>query len=153
SRFNLSLKICLQCNSLLLTVEHHNIGRKIISIAFGKTLSYILLGTEAFVRGYGVDNSFHYYFCTFKRVTQPAQIVCLILAALLLFTACEASPNSPPVTLNGHVHIDGSTALQPLVSKAATLFHSKYPQVQIIVDGGGSVTGLGDVTSHKVDIG
>ena len=49
--------------------------------------------------------------------------------------------------------MDGSTALQPLVTQAASLFMQQHPQVHIDVNGGGSVTGLDDVTSQKVDIG
>src|SRR5579883_309855 len=75
------------------------------------------------------------------------------LSALLLLAACTGPFTNPPAALSGHLQIDGSTALQPLVSKAATLFQQEHPQVRINVSGGGSITGLNDVTSHKVDIG
>lgn len=88
-----------------------------------------------------------------RQPLRLARSVLLAFTALFLFTACEASFGSPPVSLSGHIRVDGSTALQPLVTKAATLFHQQHPQVQIEVSGGGSLTGLNDVTSHKVDIG
>ncbi|HET8842012.1 MAG TPA: phosphate ABC transporter substrate-binding protein [Ktedonobacteraceae bacterium] len=100
-----------------------------------------------------MNTSFHHTLLYLKRAARPVPVICLMLAIFCLFTACEASFGSSSAPLSGHIRIDGSTALQPLVSKAATLFHNKYPQVQIQVDGGGSVTGLNDVTTHKVDIG
>lgn len=94
-----------------------------------------------------------------KRVARPLKLVGFFSGLLLLLSAC-AGPfgsagifGSAPTPLSGHLTVDGSTALQPLVSKAATLFQQAYPQVHIDVNGGGSVTGLNDVTSRKVDIG
>jgi phosphate transport system substrate-binding protein len=51
------------------------------------------------------------------------------------------------------VKIVGSTALLPLVAKAADLFHQSHPGIQITVEGGGSLAGLDAVTNHKTDIG
>src|SRR5258708_20707643 len=72
---------------------------------------------------------------------------------LLLFAGCAGPFDSTPAPLSGHISVDGSTALQPLVSKAATRFQQTYPQVHIDLKGGGSLTGLKDVTTRKVDIG
>ncbi len=47
----------------------------------------------------------------------------------------------------------GSTALQPLATAAASLFQKQHPQVQIEVQGGGSLSGLKAVTSQQADIG
>jgi phosphate transport system substrate-binding protein len=55
--------------------------------------------------------------------------------------------------IGGTIHLVGSTALLPLATRAASLFHQQYPAVKVIVEGGGSVTGLNAVTSHKADIG
>jgi len=88
-----------------------------------------------------------------KRVARPLKIVALFSGLLLLLAACAGPFGSASTPLSGHLTIDGSTALQPLVSKAATLFQQTYPQVHIDVKGGGSLTGLKDVTSRKVDIG
>jgi phosphate transport system substrate-binding protein len=80
-------------------------------------------------------------------------LLAFTLGALIFLTACTTPFSSSPTNLSGKITVDGSTALQPLVSKAATLFEKQYPQVHITVNGGGSVTGLNDVTGHKVDIG
>ncbi len=88
-----------------------------------------------------------------KRATRSLQLIALALGMLLLFAGCAGPFDSTPAPLSGHISVDGSTALQPLVSKAATLFQQTYPQVHIDVKGGGSLTGLKDVTTRKVDIG
>ncbi len=71
----------------------------------------------------------------------------------VLLAACATPFNSTTAPLSGRITVDGSTALQPLVSRAEALFEKTYPQVHIEVGGGGSLTGLNDVTTHKVDIG
>jgi phosphate transport system substrate-binding protein len=84
---------------------------------------------------------------------RPLQIVALFSSLLLLLVACSSPFDSTSAPLSGTIQVDGSTALQPLVTKAAGLFEQAYPNVHITVNGGGSVTGLNDVSSHKVDIG
>jgi phosphate transport system substrate-binding protein len=49
--------------------------------------------------------------------------------------------------------IGGSTALQPLVERAATLFQAANPGVQVIVSEGGSGTGRSGVCQGSLDIG
>lgn len=88
-----------------------------------------------------------------KYGLRPLQIAAFTLGLLFLFAACDGPFGSAPPALSGHIQVDGSTALQPLVSQAAALFQKQYPQVHIAVNGGGSLTGLNDVTGHKVDIG
>jgi phosphate transport system substrate-binding protein len=74
-----------------------------------------------------------------------------VFSASVLAGCGSASGNSS--TPNGHLLIVGSTALQPLATSAAGLFQKQYPQVQVEVRGGGSVTGLQSVTSQQADIG
>jgi phosphate transport system substrate-binding protein len=78
-----------------------------------------------------------------------------ILLSLFVFvfvTGCTGPTNSS-TQLSGTIHIDGSTALLPLVTQAATAFEKQNPMAHIIVAGGGSVTGLNDVSNRKVFIG
>jgi len=55
--------------------------------------------------------------------------------------------------LSGTVSASGSTALQPLVAKAAQDFMAKHPKVTVNVTGGGSGTGVKNVADGVSDIG
>lgn len=57
-------------------------------------------------------------------------------------------------TLSGNITADGSTALQPLLTKAIAPFKEKYSfGGSITINGGGSGAGLTDVMSGAVNIG
>ncbi|MBP0726064.1 phosphate ABC transporter substrate-binding protein PstS family protein [Bacillus sp. RG28] len=64
-----------------------------------------------------------------------------------------SSSDAKQASLSGTVTAAGSTALQPLADEAATEFMSKYPQVSITIQGGGSGTGVNQVTAGAVQIG
>lgn len=95
-------------------------------------------------------------------------------AAVLLLSACGSSDTSSSssgaassttssstssasqVTFTcatGAISASGSTALQPLAQAAATAYAAKCPGATITVAGGGSSTGLGNVSHGVSDIG
>lgn len=66
----------------------------------------------------------------------------------------NASPTpSAQACQTGTITASGSTALQPLVAKAATAYQAKCPGATITVSGGGSSVGLSNVASGVSDIG
>ncbi|MDD9147902.1 MULTISPECIES: phosphate ABC transporter substrate-binding protein [unclassified Sporolactobacillus] len=91
----------------------------------------------------------------------------LVLALTLVLGACgngsssgsstssssSKSSASSSAPLSGKLTIGGSTALQPLAAQAAKEFMDKNPNVQIDVQGGGSGTGLSEVSAGNFDIG
>lgn len=87
-----------------------------------------------------------------KRVGFGSCIFMSIVGALLLLSACSQATSSMPA-LRGHLLIEGSTALQPLTSAAASIFEKRFPQVHIEVNGGGSLLGLDAVSKQEADIG
>lgn len=85
----------------------------------------------------------------YQRIYSLSVSLCFLLLAL---SACDETVATQPV-LTGHLWISGSTALQPLVTFAASAFEKQNPRVQIEVHGGGSLMGLDAVTNQQADIG
>ena len=85
-------------------------------------------------------------------VRHTARVFWLSTIILIVCVGCAVPLGTPP-HLSGHLHVVGSTALQPLVAMAAKFFTKQNPQVQVDVQGGGSITGLRSVTAKQSDIG
>jgi phosphate transport system substrate-binding protein len=79
-----------------------------------------------------------------------------LLIGTLLISASPARASTPTrsgQTLSGMLTIGGSTALQPLVERAANAFQKANADVQIMVSGGGSGSGRGGVCQGSLDVG
>ncbi len=76
----------------------------------------------------------------------------LVLA--LVLTGCVNEPDGNGSSeISGSIMISGATALQQLVQQAAENFMAEHPEAKIVVTGGGSGTGLSQVSEGQVDIG
>lgn len=95
---------------------------------------------------------------------QHASLVVTLMLLTLLLAGCgtlgggNGGTGAPAPQSSGgdgttHLLLIGSTALLPLAARAGVLFHQRHPDMQVDVEGGGSVTGLKAVASHKADIG
>lgn len=77
-----------------------------------------------------------------------ATAVILVFSLAAILTACGSGGE-----ISGSITAVGSTALQPLVKEAADQFMAKNQNAKIQVQGGGSGTGLTQVSQGGADIG
>ena len=92
-------------------------------------------------------------------------LISLLIAGAIASAACASStPASAGPSGSGSagaaiqcvdttIAIAGSTALQPLIQDAANAYMDRCPKAAIVVNGGGSGTGLSEVAQGAVDIG
>lgn len=97
-------------------------------------------------------NGARFFALSSARMHLYAGVAALLLGVMAL-AACTGPGAGATNALSGHILVTGSTALQPLVTKAAQLFQQQHPGVHIEVRGGGSKQGLEDVNAHASDIG
>lgn len=85
---------------------------------------------------------------------KAAAILVLVVAIMMAFTACgNSSSKKSSSSSSSKISASGSSALQPLAKQAADDYMKAHSGVSITVSGGGSGTGLKQVSEGSVDIG
>ena len=87
-----------------------------------------------------------------RRSKMLAAAVALVLGVSLV-AGCGGSKQEAAADLQGTVTASGSTALLPLLKPAQEEFQKKNPKVTVNIAGGGSFTGMNQVSSGAVNIG
>jgi phosphate transport system substrate-binding protein len=77
-------------------------------------------------------------------------VVWLLVGLLALLAAC-GTPTLPPEPVR--FTVGGSTAMIPLLTELAQAYHVHFPQVTVVVEGGGSRLGLARLKDGQVALG
>jgi len=95
-----------------------------------------------------------------KKKRWLALPVAVVLASMLALAGCgeaattEEPGDSPPAKQEKSTITEaGSTTVQPVAEKLGHAFTRKYPDVTVVVQGGGSSTGVKSAAAGTVDIG
>lgn len=85
-------------------------------------------------------------------MNKVGKISILLALSLAVFANCKGKKVENN-DFSGNITVAGSSALQPLVQQGAKIFMEKNTAASINVQGGGSGTGLTQVSSGSIDIG
>ena len=88
-----------------------------------------------------------------KNKSLKAAILSLTLFTGVLMGCSSPKEKNEKEGMIGYITSSGSTSIQPLAEKSAEKFRIKYPKLNVMVQGGGSGTGLTQVLQGTVDIG
>ncbi len=79
----------------------------------------------------------------------------LVMAIALIGCNGNSDTTSPTTEpgLSGEITEAGSTTVQPVAESLAAAFMAKYPDVNVVIQGGGSSTGVKSAAEGTVDIG
>ncbi|MBO8464089.1 MAG: phosphate ABC transporter substrate-binding protein [Firmicutes bacterium] len=81
------------------------------------------------------------------------KIMAAILAGMMTMSMVACGSSEGDLGASGSITVSGSSALLPLAKDAAEAFKEKNPDVSITLNGGGSGTGLKQVSDGSVNIG
>jgi phosphate transport system substrate-binding protein len=75
----------------------------------------------------------------------------LLITGMLLVSGCTGTEGETGVS--GTITEAGSTTVQPVAESLAAAFKVKYPDINVVIQGGGSSTGIKAAAEGTVDIG
>ena len=88
-----------------------------------------------------------------KRITMSAMVLTALLLIAVVLPACSSSSSNSSGGTSGTITEAGSTTVQPVAEKLAGAFKAKNPNVEIVIQGGGSSVGVKSAAEGTVDIG